>query len=684
MNARTGRLLGPARAVTLALVAAAAAGLTYLHVDAGTGRTSVPAGARPGQLTLHRCSYDTERGSYAADCGTLVVRENRHDPQSRLIALPVTRIRARSGAAGAPVFRLQGGPGLSNMHFADASRFADRHDVVLVGYRGVDGSSRLDCPEVTSAMKHASDLLGRAYFDSAARAYRACAARLASTGVDLGGYSLPERADDLDAARRALGYERIDLLSESAGTRTALIYAWRYPTRVARSVMIGVNPPGNYVWHPAVTDEQIRKYASLCAKDPSCSRRTGDLAATLRENANAVPGHWWFLPIEKGNVRVATFFGLMNATSAASPLSAGMTLDTVLSAAKGDAAGSWLMSTLAGLAIPERQVWGDVAAVGRVDAAAADRYFSSPGHGRGSIIGNPGSDFLLLGGRITKAWPAGPDDNAYSTVRTSRVPTLLIGGDLDVATPPQTATRELLPHLPNGRQVVLPGLGHTDDVWSYEPEASSHLVNTFLDTGRVDTSLYTPRTVDFTPGTTQGDIAKIVLAAMLGLGALAAISLVWLPWRSLRRGGFGRRSSAVLRSVYPAVLGLGGWLVGVLIVLVAFPTVPLDDELLGVAATGIPVGIGIASAWLRAGLTGRTRSTGVAAALAGALLGAWLGLHATDGLLAVSTAILGAAAGANLAVLAVDVGRDVVAGGAAATSPAASTAWSPTEQSGRA
>ena len=34
------------------------------------------------------------------------------------------------------------------MDFPDASRFAGDRDVVLVGYRGVDGSSVLDCPEV--------------------------------------------------------------------------------------------------------------------------------------------------------------------------------------------------------------------------------------------------------------------------------------------------------------------------------------------------------------------------------------------------------------------------------------------------------------------------------------------------------------------------------------------------------
>ena len=53
------------------------------------------------------------------------------------------------------------------------------------------------------------------------------------------------------------------------------------------------------------------------------------------------------------------------------------------------------------------------------------------------------------------------------------------------ATPPQNATRELLPHLPNGHQVVLAGLGHADDFWAYEPDASTHLIDTYLDSGRV-------------------------------------------------------------------------------------------------------------------------------------------------------------------------------------------------------
>jgi hypothetical protein len=54
----------------------------------------------------------------------------------------------------------------------------------------------------------------------------------------------------------------------------------------------------------------------------------------------------------------------------------------------------------------------------------------------------------------------------------------------------------------------------------------------------------------------------------------------------------------------------------------------------------------------------KTKTTGFAAAAVGALAGAWLGFHATADLLALVTAIVGAAAGANLTLLALDIAWD--------------------------
>ena len=107
---------------------------------------------------------------------------------------PVIVIRAHSALPVVPIFRLQGGPGITNMVFPDASRFTAHHDVVLVGYRGVDGSVRLDCPEVSSAMEHSADLISEQTDRAVAAAYRSCADRLRSNGVDLAGIRSPKKS----------------------------------------------------------------------------------------------------------------------------------------------------------------------------------------------------------------------------------------------------------------------------------------------------------------------------------------------------------------------------------------------------------------------------------------------------------------------------------------------------------
>jgi hypothetical protein len=270
------------------------------------------------------------------------------------------------------------------------------------------------------------------------------------------------------------------------------------------------------------------------------------------------------------------------------------------------------------------------------------------------VIGSPGTDLVWASSRLLDAWPASPDENEYGRVRDSKVETLLVGGNLDFSTPPQNATRELLPHLPNGHQVVLRNVGHTDDFWSYEPAAGARLINTFLDSGRVDTSLYTDNAVDFTPGMRNGAIGKILLGLMLGLAALTLLTLVWMPLRVHLRGPYGPKASAALRSVYVLLLGLGGWFAGVLVALTALPTVPLQDETLALVSIAIPVALGIHFASAQ----GLAR---LAATTVGAVIGAWLGLHVSSAgfdLMAPLFAIVGATACANLVVLALDVVRD--------------------------
>jgi pimeloyl-ACP methyl ester carboxylesterase len=640
------------RIVALALIGVALLSLAYLKLATADEPVSVPKGALAGDLILDPCTYSTENGSYAADCGTLVVPENQADPKSRLIAVPVTRIRAQTDNPAEPVFRLEGGPGKTNMNFSMASRFAGERDVVLVGYRGIDSSIRLDCPEVESALKRSTDFLSEKSLQAYANGYRACAARLTNDGVDLAGYTIPQRVDDLEAVRVALGYDRINLLSESAGTRTALMYSWRYPKSINRSVLIGVNPPGHFVWDTKTNDEQVDRYAELCSQDASCSGRTEDLAATMR--TTPIPDDWFFLPIETGTARVGSFYSLVETTPENAPLSSPMAIDTWLAASDGDASGFWFTSLFAGAFFPGEFVWGEYAATARIDAKAAREYFSAGGSK--TDLAYAATAFGWGEGGMVEAWPSTPDDDAYSEVRTSNVETLLIGGELDLATPPQWGTRDLLPHLPNGRQVVLPGFGHSTSFWLDQQDAGTHLVNTFLDTGQVDDSRYDPQRVDFTPEVTQAALGKGIGAGMVGLAALTVLSLLWMALR--RKPHFGRKKSVLMRSLYPVVLGLGGWFAGVLLVITTMPGTPLDDPSLATLSVGLPVGLGIYYAWRNRDWPAGRKTTGFAVAVATGLAGAWLGFQAGTDLLALVTAIVGAVAGANLGLIVMDIRAD--------------------------
>ena len=154
---------------------------------------AVPAGASAGEAQLEPCAVTVEARQYRAECGILVVPENRSRADSRLIALPITRIHASGSSPSEAIVFLDGGPGEElNLRFKPPPALLAHHDVVLIGYRGTDGSSRLECPEIQQAMLGVGgDLLSAASRANLSAARGRCAQRLQASGVDLGGYTLP-------------------------------------------------------------------------------------------------------------------------------------------------------------------------------------------------------------------------------------------------------------------------------------------------------------------------------------------------------------------------------------------------------------------------------------------------------------------------------------------------------------
>jgi len=489
---------------------------------------TVPEGSKAGDLTTMKpYTYKAGDIEYAAERGTFVVAENRGAPDSRFIALPVVRIRATGSDPTEPIFWLTGGPGHTNLEFSHIEGLIEKHDIVLVGYRGVDGSVVLQLPEVVKALKGVGgELFSDASMANIGEAYTRGVNRLQGEGIDLDGYTIVEIIEDMEAVRIALGYERINLISQSFGTRVAMIYMWMHPDSLLRVALVCVNPPEHMVWEPDDIDRLIEYDAKLFAQEAKYSVRTKNLVETMRNVAHNMPRRWLFFPIDPGKVKSVSHFTLQHRGSAA------QVFDAFIVAENGDPSGLALMSIMYDFMVPSVNVWGFSIAMAITADHDPSRDYINKMDPPDSILGAPLS-VLFWGPTNYMDWPTPPIPSELRKVQSSDVETLMVSGSADYSNPPWIATNELMPYLINGEQVILSEFGHTKDFWDMQPEASKHLLTTFYETGEVDDSRYTYQPMDFHVGLGYPEIAKIGLGIMV-LVVIGLATLVWFMVRKVR------------------------------------------------------------------------------------------------------------------------------------------------------
>ncbi|MCK4429783.1 MAG: alpha/beta fold hydrolase, partial [Candidatus Aminicenantes bacterium] len=287
-------------------------------------------GTQAGDITWKTGVLDIKEKEYKAEFGILNVSENREKADSRLIHLPVVRIHATGENASEPVFLLAGGPGQTNIWKSPPVWLLENHDVVMVGYRGVDGSVSLDCPEVVEAMKVKECPLSHENLEKLGRAFYAAFQRLKQEGVDIDKYTMVDVIDDVEEARKVMDYEKINLYSVSYGTRVAYIFGLKYPSSIHRSLMISVNPPGHFVWEPEKVDDQLRYYAELWKKDPDAVSRTPDLLKTIQNVLASLPKKWLIFRADPDKIKSGMFMFLYHRDSAA------QVFDAFIAAEEGD------------------------------------------------------------------------------------------------------------------------------------------------------------------------------------------------------------------------------------------------------------------------------------------------------------------------------------------------------------
>ncbi len=209
------------------------------------------------------------------DKGYLVVLQDRADPQSLELRLPVIRIRAEASTGAPPVLFVSGGPGvgdLSAARFPGAYPFTASRDFLVMGRRGTrHAQPSMRCSEIGPLLSGPQDDLNAAI--------DACRSEAMASGIALEAYNSAASAADIEDLRQALGYQQISLFSLSYGTRVALTFARDFPDSI-EAMMLDSPLPHSARYDdesPASYEAALRQVASACAQDARCDEAYPDL-----------------------------------------------------------------------------------------------------------------------------------------------------------------------------------------------------------------------------------------------------------------------------------------------------------------------------------------------------------------------------------------------------------------------
>lgn len=216
---------------------------------------------------------------YTGESGFINVPENRDSLVSKSITIPFFRIRTEHPDPFPPIFVFEGGPGDNPsilQHLEDLMpilhSFSKRSDVIVVEQRGNGRSEpNLSCPgffELPLDVHLTKEGFSRVY-----KAFvKNCALYWQDKGRELSGYNVLEMADDIDAVRNILGYEKIMLFGGSFGSHHALAYLQRYPDRVERVLLDSAEGLGHTMKLPLDADRMLKQLSELISDDSSHSK----------------------------------------------------------------------------------------------------------------------------------------------------------------------------------------------------------------------------------------------------------------------------------------------------------------------------------------------------------------------------------------------------------------------------
>jgi len=409
-------------------------------------------------------------GRLTVELGSLAVPENRHAAKSRSIRIAFARLKSPKAGDRPPTLFLAGGPGDSATQSArDPNRLRgwlpllEVGDVVLVDQRGA-GSSEPNLTWRAPEPPPTDVFLSRDRFvRGAVEAAEKAGEHFRSNGVDLLGYTTVESADDLDALRAALGYERVRLLGFSYGTHLALATMRRHGPRILRAVLVGTAGPDDLFKLPSAYDRKLAALSELVARDPRIGARMPDFDRAFRDLVARLDreparvelrgsGGSSTLSLPVGGFGLA----LLVARDLGDRSDIPVLPRLIHSVAKGDVAVLRWFVEKRYAALRELQVLAPVCRA--ASGATPERWKRIEAEVPSSAFGlAPNWAFLEMGRAL-----GAPDlGDGYRAPIESEVPTMFVSGTLDSNTPPDQA-EAIGARFPNAVHLVVENGGHED------------------------------------------------------------------------------------------------------------------------------------------------------------------------------------------------------------------------------
>ncbi len=493
-------------------------------------------------------------------------------PLDRTGAVPGTislhvEVAPAVGTRRGVMFLLAGGPGQGSARVFDLGsdtsvslfRFLfPGYTLVAYDDRGTGSSGLLDCPPLQTALTA----------DQQRNAATACADTL---GPNRSFYSTADHAEDLEAVRQALGFDRIALFGVSYGTKLALAYALAHPDHVDRMVLDSVLPPEQP--DPYSADVLRRLPAALDAfcSDGSCREATQTFGADVVAVANRLAAR----PVA-GNVLQA------DGTTRSERVDGTTFLATVLDADLDPGLAAELPAVVHAARIGNLRPLlrivslrnrssvttpADLSAALYAATVCRDGPFpwtpDTPAAERPSILqaavaalpletfGAFGRWSYRLGNAdLCTGWPSPSGGVQLGAGPLPDVPVLAISGGFDLRTP-TTNAQAVVARFPQGHLLVVPGVGHST-VTSDPSGCAVRAVRAWIADGTVATC---PRTLPFlppipslppsaTPARSHGALATYAIAVK----TVADAKAMWLMASSPTVPGvFGGRLAVATR-----------------------------------------------------------------------------------------------------------------------------------------